>query len=109
MVIQPGGASVGIALTADTTSSSTAIPALSNGARPKWVHVAFSDTSKVACTGGIRFGTGTVAAATAINTIGLSSSAPLVVNVAGNSAYTAIADTASTLSVTPLAGIVPGG
>lgn len=109
MVIQPGGASVGIALSANTTSSSTAIPTLANGDRPKWVYVAFSDTSKAICTGGIRFGTGTVSAATAINTIGMSFHAPIIVNVAGNSAYTAIADTASTISVTPLAGIVAGG
>ncbi len=69
MVIQPGGAAVGIDLTANTTSASTAIPTLDNGARPKWVYVAFSDTSAGAnCTGGIRFGTGTVAAATRLYT-----------------------------------------
>jgi len=109
MVIQPGGASVGIALSANTTSASTAIPPLSNGDNPKWVYVAFSDTSNSITTGGIRFGVGTVAAATAANTMGLSNDAPIIVNVAGNEEYTAIADAACSLSVTPLAGIVPGG
>ena len=110
MVIQPGGAAVGIALTANTTSSSTAIPTLDNGARPKWVYVAFSDTSAGEnCTGGIRFGTGTVAAATAVNTTGLSAASGIIVSVAGNAAYTAIADVASTITLTPLAGINQGG
>ncbi len=110
MVIQPGGAAVGIDLTANTTSASTAIPTLDNGARPKWVYVAFSDTSAGAnCTGGIRFGTGTVSAATRLNTTGLSASSPIFVNVSGNAAYTAIADVTSTISVTPLSGINPGG
>ena len=109
MVIQPGGPSVGIALTANTTSASTAIPTLSNGNKPKWVYVAFSDTSNAVTTGGIRFGVGTVTAATAINTMGMSFHAPIIVNVAGNANYTAIADAACALSVTPLAGIVPGG
>ncbi len=107
MVIQPGGAPVGLVLVSDTSSASTAIPTLSNGARPKWVYVGFSSGSLGSA--GIRFGTGTVSAATTSNTIGVGYQAPIVVNVAGNSAYTAISSTASVITVVPLAGVVPGG
>ncbi len=108
MVIQPGGTSVGG--TAGTSSSAQiAIPPLSNGDNPKWVHIAI-----VADAVGAVFVFGqedAVPTATMANGVGVPSyHCELVVNVAGNSHYKTIAISASThYTMTPLAGIVAGG
>jgi len=107
MVIQPGGTSVGG--TAGTSSSAAiAIPPLSNGANPKWVHIAIISQDNGAV---FLFGQSGVDDATQTNGIGLHPyGVDAIVNVAGNTHYKSIAITASTkYTMTPLAGITAGG
>jgi len=111
MVIQPGGASVGAALGDALSTAEIAIPPLSNGSNPKWVHVS---TPGPASAGGgvwIFFGITGMGAATKVNGIGVCSWGPgIIINVAGHTHYRIIADAANTdYSLTPLAGIVAGG
>ena len=102
MGIQPGGTSVGQTVTNVSSLGATAIPTLDTGERPKWVHVALS--------GGfiwIRFGQSGMDAVTATNGIGVSThSTGLIINVAGQTHYDAIANSTSTsMTMTPLAGV----
>ena len=107
MVIQPGGTSVG-GVAGTSTSAAIAIPPLANGANPKWVHM-----SGVSASTGfvVLFGQSDVGAATLTNGIGFTSYAQgIFVNVAGNTHYRIISDTASSdYTMTPLSGINPGG
>ena len=109
MVIQPGGTSVGGTATS-SSSSAIAIPPLSNGANPKWVHIALVSESAGAV---FIFGpSSSVAAATVSNGIGIGSyHGDMIVNVAGNTHYKVIRATSgnAVYTMTPLAGIVAGG
>tara|TARA_B110000211_G_scaffold224792_1_gene276221 strand:+ start:149 stop:475 length:327 start_codon:yes stop_codon:yes gene_type:complete len=108
MVIQPGGTPVGGSATG-TSSAAIAIPPLSSGANPKWVHVA---TTGVASGGVvIHFGAAAIGAATLTNGISVQSgSQGLIVNVAGSAYYRVRSGTGTVgYSIVPLAGIVPGG
>ena len=108
MVIQPGGTSVGG--TAGTSSSAQiAIPPLSNGDNPKWVHVALVYNDGYGAV--IVLGQDGVGAATLTNGIGIGAmQASAVINVAGNAYYRIISTGAGThYTITPLAGIVAGG
>lgn len=84
MVIQPGGASVGLALVADTTSVATAIPTLENGDKPKWVHVAMTLTTTLGSLAGIRFGSHVLAAPKSVTTGGITDANPVLVNATGH-------------------------
>ena len=105
-VIQPGGTSVG-GTASSTSSTATAIPPLSNGDNPKWVYVCTHGAGALS----VVFGGSTVSAATITNGVGIGAySEGTIINVAGNSHYRIIANVASqTYSMTPLAGISPGG
>ena len=104
MVIQPGGPSVGGAAADDASTAAIAIPPLSNGANPKWVHVSMIGNNGNAV---FIFGQAAVAAATLTNGIGLHSNGPgSIVNVAGNTHYRVFGNgTAAAYTMTPLAGV----
>ena len=108
MVIQQGGTPVGGSVTA-TSSAAIAIPPLSSGANPKWVHVSPTGVAN----GGvvIHFGAAAIGVATLTNGISVQSgSQGLIVNVAGSTDYRIISGTGTVgYSIVPLAGIVPGG
>lgn len=104
MVIQPGGDSGGGTVGTSATSPA-AIPALANGANPKWVYIAITLDSGVSIT--LTFGGSGVATPTLIAGIGLSAhGGGIIVNVAGCSHWRAIStDADTTITITPLAGI----
>lgn len=108
MVIQPGGDSGG-GTAGTSASSAAALPTLANGANPKWVYVfvTFDQASSLTFT----FGGSGVGAPTLTAGIGVSyHSGGIIVNVAGCSHYRVIStDANSTFTLTPLAGVVPGG
>lgn len=108
MVIQPGGDSGG-GTAGTSASSAAALPTLANGANPKWVYIAVTLDSAVALT--FTFGGSGVGAPTLTAGIGLGyHGGGIIVNVAGCSHYRVISsDASSTFTLTPLAGVVPGG
>ena len=111
MVIQPGGPSIGFVTTGTTSSAARSIPPLSNGANPKWVHVSVLTNQGSGGGVGFIFGSSAVADATLINTISISGWAKgEIINVAGNTHYKCITPNSGvSFTMTPLAGIVPGG
>lgn len=109
MIVQPGGSSVGGVTGAGSSTAAIAIPPLSSGSNPKWVHVACIEPFKAMS---ILFGQSGMGAATLTNGIGVDyGSGGIVINVAGNSHYRVmpVDGTATKFTVTPLAGIIPGG
>lgn len=109
MIVQPGGPSIGGTTPTGTSSAAIAIPPLSNGGNPKWVHVVCIQPFKAIT---VLFGQSGVSAATKTNGIGVDyGSGGIIINVAGNSHYRVIGvdATAIPFTVTPLGGIIPGG
>ncbi len=108
MIIQPGGTSVGGSVSASTSSSERPIPPLSNGANPKWVHICVLGSNLTAV---FVFGQTGIAAANSTNGIGVvSNGTDVIINVAGNTHYRVFGHTTSlSYSMTPLAGVFPGG
>jgi len=108
MIIQPGGTPVG-GVTGLGSSAAIAIPPLSSGANPKWIHVSCIEPFKSVV---ISFGQSAMGVATVTNGIGVDyGSGGQIINVAGNSHYRIIPEDATVIAytITPLSGVVNGG
>jgi hypothetical protein len=110
MVIQTGGTSVG-GQAGTSSTAEIAIPPLSNTNNPKWVYIAVIGNDGMGSGLSLLFGQTGMGAATMTNGIGVAGwGQGVIINVAGNTHYRVISE-GSTIeyTMTPLAGIVPGG
>jgi hypothetical protein len=110
MVIQPGGPSIGTS-SSGVGSGAVIIPPLSNGNNPKWIYVCIVTTNADRNGISIKIGDSGVVTPTLTNGIGVSGmGGGVIINVAGYTHYRVISSGGTvSFTMTPLAGIVPGG